>query len=111
MVKPELGNKRICVACGTRFYDLGRSPAVCPKCHTEQPAEQPRLRRPPGPPADEKRIRKPQPAPEEAGIEIEETPEGEDEDVMEDTSDLGDDPDETLGGDIEVSPGSDDQES
>jgi uncharacterized protein (TIGR02300 family) len=37
MVKPELGNKRICVACSTRFYDLTRSPAVCPKCGTEQP--------------------------------------------------------------------------
>jgi uncharacterized protein (TIGR02300 family) len=45
MVKPELGLKRTCVACGTRFYDLCRTPAICPKCGTEQPAEQPRLRR------------------------------------------------------------------
>ena len=45
MVKPELGNKRVCVSCGTKFYDLGRTPAVCPKCDTEQPAEQPRVRR------------------------------------------------------------------
>ncbi|BDG75312.1 TIGR02300 family protein [Roseomonas fluvialis] len=45
MAKPELGLKRSCVSCGTRFYDLARSPAVCPKCGTEQPAEQPRLRR------------------------------------------------------------------
>ena len=45
MAKPELGLKRTCVACGTRFYDLTRSPAICPKCGTEQPAEQPRLRR------------------------------------------------------------------
>ena len=45
MVKAELGLKRTCVACGAKFYDLTRSPAVCPKCGTEQPAEQPRLRR------------------------------------------------------------------
>ncbi len=45
MAKPELGLKRTCVSCGARFYDLARSPATCPKCGTEQPAEQPRLRR------------------------------------------------------------------
>ena len=45
MAKPELGTKRVCVSCGARFYDLTRQPAVCPKCSTEQPAEQPRVRR------------------------------------------------------------------
>ena len=30
MAKPELGLKRQCVACGTRFYDLMRAPAICP---------------------------------------------------------------------------------
>ena len=45
MAKPELGLKRVCVACGTKFYDLTRTPAICPKCGAEQPAEQPRLRR------------------------------------------------------------------
>jgi uncharacterized protein (TIGR02300 family) len=110
MVKAELGSKRTCVACGTRFYDLSRTPAVCPKCHTEQPAEQPRLRRPPGPPPDERRIKKPVPVPEDAALEIEEAPEAGDEDVIEDTSDLGDDPD-ALGSDIEVGPGADDPES
>ncbi len=48
MAKPELGMKRTCVACGTRFYDLTRTPIICPKCGTEQPAEQPRFRRPGG---------------------------------------------------------------
>ena len=32
MAKPEWGTKRTCQSCGTRFYDLGRSPAVCPAC-------------------------------------------------------------------------------
>ena len=45
MLKPDLGTKRVCVACGARFYDLTKVPAVCPKCGTEQPIEQPRPRR------------------------------------------------------------------
>jgi uncharacterized protein (TIGR02300 family) len=45
MAKPELGTKRVCVSCGARFYDLTKTPAVCPKCSTEQPLEQPRARR------------------------------------------------------------------
>ena len=54
MAKAELGLKRTCVACGARFYDLGRSPAVCPKCGTEQPAEQPRAKRVAAPLPEEK---------------------------------------------------------
>ena len=58
MAKPELGLKRSCVACGTRFYDLARSPAVCPKCGTEQPAEQPRLRRAAATAAPDEKLKK-----------------------------------------------------
>ena len=32
LAKPEWGTKRICQSCGTRFYDFGRSPIVCPSC-------------------------------------------------------------------------------
>ncbi|MFO1073372.1 MAG: TIGR02300 family protein [Geminicoccaceae bacterium] len=32
MAKPEWGTKRICQSCGARFYDLGRSPIICPAC-------------------------------------------------------------------------------
>lgn len=32
MVKAELGTKRTCPSCGTRFYDLHKSPIACPKC-------------------------------------------------------------------------------
>lgn len=32
MVKPELGTKRACPSCHSRFYDLNRDPAVCPVC-------------------------------------------------------------------------------
>lgn len=32
MAKPELGQKRQCQHCGSKFYDLNRDPVVCPKC-------------------------------------------------------------------------------
>ena len=34
MAKPELGTKRVCPACGTKYYDLNRSPITCPNCGT-----------------------------------------------------------------------------
>ena len=34
MVKLEWGTKRTCQGCGARFYDLLRSPILCPKCGT-----------------------------------------------------------------------------
>jgi len=32
VVKPELGTKRACPSCHSRFYDLNRDPIVCPIC-------------------------------------------------------------------------------
>ena len=32
----RLGDKWTCYECAAPFYDLGRSPAVCPKCGTDQ---------------------------------------------------------------------------
>jgi len=29
------GKKRTCLGCGARFYDMMRSPIICPKCETE----------------------------------------------------------------------------
>ena len=46
MANPELGAKQICPSCSTKFYDLGRRPAHCPKCQTEfDPEEALRNRR------------------------------------------------------------------
>ncbi len=42
MSKPEFGLKMTCTACAVRFYDLARTPAVCPKCGVEQPKPKPR---------------------------------------------------------------------
>jgi uncharacterized protein (TIGR02300 family) len=33
-MKATLGLKRICPKCSSRFYDLGKNPANCPKCGT-----------------------------------------------------------------------------
>ena len=34
MAKAELGGKRECQSCGTKYYDLGKEPPVCPRCGT-----------------------------------------------------------------------------
>ena len=46
MANPELGAKQICPNCQSKFYDLGRRPATCPKCGTSfDPEEAVRNRR------------------------------------------------------------------
>lgn len=37
MGRLELGRKCTCAGCQGRFYDLNKSPAICPKCGTQQP--------------------------------------------------------------------------
>jgi uncharacterized protein (TIGR02300 family) len=34
VAKPALGTKRICTGCAAKFYDLDKSPIVCPTCET-----------------------------------------------------------------------------
>ena len=34
------GLKRICMNCGMRFYDLDKSPIICPSCETEFTGEE-----------------------------------------------------------------------
>ena len=110
MAKPDVGTKRVCVSCSTRFYDLLKTPAVCPKCGTEQPAEQPRARRAGGNVAEDKRAKKlPVPGLEDAEVEVEAADEEAEEDVLEDTSDLDDDAD-AISTDIEVEPETDEKD-
>jgi uncharacterized protein (TIGR02300 family) len=35
MVKPEWGRKRTCQVCGKKYYDLNKSPMICPSCGAE----------------------------------------------------------------------------
>jgi uncharacterized protein (TIGR02300 family) len=44
VAKSELGVKRLCPSCGTKYYDLNRTPIVCPKCGTTFDAGQPAVR-------------------------------------------------------------------
>jgi uncharacterized protein (TIGR02300 family) len=98
------GKKRICLNCGARFYDMLRSPIICPKCETEfLPVVSGRGSR--------AKAAIPVPAPEQAKSVVEEKAkldllvgeedipddsgvgilddEDEDEDLIEDTADLG----------------------
>jgi uncharacterized protein (TIGR02300 family) len=47
--RPQLGTKHACAACAVKFYDLGRSPVLCPVCGAAQPPRRPPAARlPPG---------------------------------------------------------------
>ncbi|MFT8464628.1 FYDLN acid domain-containing protein [Acetobacter persici] len=111
MSQPDLGTKRVCVSCGARFYDLNRSPAVCPKCGTEQPELVSRLRRNSDSltPHADKQI-PPKKDDDDIDIDTDDDTDGDDDDVMEDTSDLDDD-DDDISSDIDVSTDSDEHDS
>ncbi len=36
MPAKDLGAKHTCFKCGTKFYDLKKVPAICPKCGADQ---------------------------------------------------------------------------
>ena len=40
MTEIELGVKRRCISCGTKFYDFLKAPIICPNCNTEFDPEQ-----------------------------------------------------------------------
>ncbi|MCQ8241133.1 TIGR02300 family protein [Rhizosaccharibacter radicis] len=109
MAKPELGLKRVCVSCSARFYDLGKVPAVCPKCGTEQPVDQPRPKRGGNLPEDRRPKKVVQEAEDQDAEAETDAEENEEDDVMEDTSDLEDD-DDAIGNDIEVETDADENE-
>lgn len=99
MAKPELGLKRVCVACATKFYDLSKQPATCPKCGTEQPAEQPRLRRAAAPlPDDKLKKRAASPEADTDDVELEDV---DGDSALEDADELEDE-DEAIDAEIEV---------
>jgi len=94
--KPEWGLKRSCQSCGARFYDLLRSPIICPKCGAEfDPLANLRPRRGRGAAESKERREREAPVAEGAalGIETEEVADAdaEDEAVIEDASELGED--------------------
>lgn len=108
MARAAWGTKRTCPSCSARFYDLGRAPVVCPKCGgTFEPEAFTKSRRSRAAAAGAAaaklakggRPATPKPGPKEAEIEPAAAELGEDreeeaeEDVIEDTSELGEDED------------------
>ena len=110
MAKPEWGQKRTCQSCGCRFYDLTRTPIVCPKCGSTVEPEMPFKVRRSSAAAAEKAAPVAAVAPVAANIDADDLPvvddeeevvEGEDEGadddesgLIEDASDLGEDDDD-----------------
>jgi len=91
VAKAGWGNKRICQNCSTRFYDLKRTPPVCPACGTVQAPEA--TTRSSGAKAARKPAVVPAPAPvadEEVELDGIEDEVAEDE-IIEDASELGED--------------------
>lgn len=87
---PELGDKHTCADCETKYYDLGRADATCPKCGSANrviddeiatvPARAPRT--------------KSQPKPKAPDDDAAKDDGGKDEDGNEEEVDLGDEADE-----------------
>src|SRR5579862_5558083 len=115
LANPELGAKQICPTCSSKFYDLGRRPAHCPKCGSEfDPEEALRSRRVrPRAPLPEEEVEEVKPAEAEAedeGFEAEpddapELDEGAEAEPLVTDEEEGDDaapaaPDEALGVDF-----------
>jgi uncharacterized protein (TIGR02300 family) len=103
LAKPEWGTKRICQSCAAKFYDFGRAPIVCPKCSTVFDPEillKSRRSRPAPTPKPVKPIKPVKPVDPsddelEEGDDLADLPDDdEDEPVIEDASDLGEDDEE-----------------
>lgn len=118
MTKPNLGKKQTCKNCETRFFDMNKSPAVCPKCGEEMKVAKPKAKRSMAPTPDEMPADSPKgeaASPEAvvsddddvASVEIDgdlqtdevddleaELEDDQDDDLMEDTSDIGEDNDD-----------------
>lgn len=95
MAKAEWGLKRTCQSCSAKFYDMNRSPIVCPKCSAVfDPEALLKARRSKAP-----AVAKPAPVDEvdtadpEVAVDADDKEE-EEEAVMEDTSELGQDSDD-----------------
>ena len=91
MAKPEWGIKRVCQSCAVLFYDLFKSPIVCPKCRaTFDPEAVLKSRRNRIPIAEEVKPARPKVA-DETGEEVDEgEDEDEDEDVLPEVDASGD---------------------
>src|SRR5690349_7024263 len=92
VTKPDWGTKRTCQSCAAHFYDLRKDPIVCPKCGATYDPEAilKSRRRAPEKVVPVKVVKEPELPDVEADVETEEVGDEAD-DVIEDTSELGED--------------------
>jgi uncharacterized protein (TIGR02300 family) len=87
VAKAELGMKLTCESCEARFYDLNKTPGICPKCGASnaRPVIFKASRRTAEAPAPKKV------EPPKAKDDVDDDEDSDDDNVIEDTSDLGGD--------------------
>jgi len=92
VAKAELGMKLTCEGCETRFYDLNKTPGICPKCgaSNDRPVIFKASRRT-AEPAAPKKVEPPKPKDNIDDIDDIDDDDDDDDSVIEDTSDLGGD--------------------
>jgi uncharacterized protein (TIGR02300 family) len=100
VAKAELGMKLTCDSCGARFYDLNKTPGICPKCGTAnarpvifKASRRPAEDREKAAAAAAAAAKAAKPVVDEDDVEVP-ADDDEDEAVIEDTSDLGEDDDD-----------------
>ena len=107
MIGKDLGIKRACQNCGAKFFDLNKKVPICPKCGTEFVATKTRARKItskrekevaiiPDVPVDNKADSEEE-ALNEIGVELEVEVDDEEDTLIEDASDIGDDEDDMAG--------------
>lgn len=102
MSKAALGQKRVCISCAAKFYDLNKTPILCPKCGTVYDASAVVKTRRARAVAEDKPVKKKVPKLAEVvdadipGVDVDAVvaDDEEEEGVIEDASELGEDEDD-----------------
>ncbi len=101
MVKLEWGTKRQCQGCSSRFYDLLKTPIICPKCGEVNEAQPANRRTRTRSTADDMKLAalasEDSVLDTDLDLDTEIDVAGEDDDLIEDTSDLSEDIDDISG--------------
>ncbi len=97
MTKEKRGTKIVCESCGAKYYDLDKTPIVCPLCETAYVEEKPKPRPVPKPrprPAPKEEVAKPEataaPKPNPEFVSLDEAAEEEENNDEAKLADLGD---------------------
>ncbi len=95
MGKVDLGQKLTCSSCGARFYDLNKTPALCPKCGTEnQRPKVPKTKKVEAAPKPVKEAPKAAPTDDDGEDDIEDD---DDDDLISNDDDLDDEDEDAFG--------------